>query len=294
MAVLVAGATGFVGKQIALSLKRNGQDVRALVRGGAQSPRATELLSAHVQVVDGDVREPATLAKACENIDAVVCTVTTMPHGTDDGLRRVDRDGVLALMDAAERAGAGKFVYTSYSGNLRVASPLETAKRDCEARLLGSRMNAVVLRPSYFMEVWLGPHLGVDPGNGSVRIYGSGEGKVSYISGFDVATIAAATVQHDTGKQAILELGGPEALSQLDAVRIFERVLGVSCRLDFVPVDVLRTQYASSDPLQKTFAALMLNYDAGDVIPGAVELAGEYGVPLRSVADYAATLAGGA
>jgi len=290
MTVLVVGATGFVGGQIALSLKRRNHDVRGLVRGGAASPKAADLLSAGVNVIDGDLRDPATLPAACLGIDTVVCTATTMPTGADDGIRRVDHEGVLALIEAAGRAGVRKFVYTSYSGNLRIPSPLETAKRDCEARLLGSRMQAVVLRPSYFMEVWLGPHLGVDPVHGSVRIYGSGENKVSYISGFDVADYGVAAVERDTGTHAVLEMGGPEAISQLDAVRTFERVLGVSCRLEFVPVEAVRARYDSGDPLQKTLGALMLGCDRGDVIPGALDLAKEYGVTLRSVADYAATM----
>jgi NADH dehydrogenase len=290
MTVLVVGATGFVGQQIAVSLKRRNHDVRGLVRGGARSPKAAGLLSAGVRVIEGDLRDPATLASACSGVEAVVCTVTTMPTGADDGLRRVDHEGVLALMEAAEGAGVRKFVYTSYSGNLRTPSALETAKRECEARLLRGRMQAVVLRPSYFLEVWLGPHLGVDPVNGSVRIYGSGNGKVSYISGVNVAEYGVAAVERETGRQAVLEMGGPEALSQLDAVRVFERVLGVSCRLEFVPVEALRARHESPDPLQNSFGALMLNYDAGDVIPGAAALASEYGVTLRSVADYAATL----
>jgi uncharacterized protein YbjT (DUF2867 family) len=142
------------------------------------------------------------------------------------------------------------------------------------------------------MEVWLGPHLGVDPLNGSVRIYGPGDAKVSYVSGFNVADFAAEAVSRDTGKHAILEIGGPDALSQLDVVGVFERVLGVSCRLDFVPLEALRARYEVPDPLQKTFAALMLNLAGGDPIPDAPALAREYGITLRSVEDHAATLRG--
>jgi hypothetical protein len=84
-------------------------------------------------------------------------------------------------------------------------------------------------------------------------------------------------------------MGGPEPLSQLEAVRLFERTLGSTFRLEFVPPEALRQQHQSPDPLQQTFAALMLGYDQGDVISGAAALAAEYGVVLRSVADYAST-----
>ena len=290
MAILVVGGTGLVGRQVAVALQRRNGSVRALVRGGSAHPKAGELESEGIQIVDGDLRRPQSLAIACEGIDAVVCTATTMPTGVDDGLRRVDHDGVLALIDAAEGAGAKKFVYTSYSGNLRRQSALETAKRDCEARLLQSSMNAVVLRPTYFMEVWLGPHLGFDPMNGRARIIGAGEAKISYISASNVAEFAVSALLRETGKQAILELGGPEPLSQLDVVRIFERTLGTTCQLDFVPVEALQQQHSSADPLQRTFAALMLGCADGDVIPGAAALAKEYGIQLRSVQQYAESL----
>jgi NADH dehydrogenase len=211
-----------------------------------------------------------------------------MPSCANDGLHRVDHQGCLALIDAAKQAGVKKFVYVSYSGNIREDSPLETAKRECENRLLQSPMQAVILRPSYFMEMWLSPALGFDPANAAARIYGDGQGKVNYISAFDVADFAVAAATRDyASKNHILEMGGPDALSQLDAVGIFEQKRGQKFKLDYVPLDALRAQHSSTDPLQKTFGALMLGYTRGDVIPGAVAVAQEYGIRLRSVAEYA-------
>lgn len=290
MSTLVAGATGLVGQQIALTLQRKTGHVRALVRGGGSNPKANNLASAGIEIVAGDLATPDTLAQACTGVETVVCTVSAMPTAADDGLRRVDRDGVLALINAADRAGVKKFVYTSYSGNIRTDCPLHTAKRDCEARLLQTGMNAVILRPSYFMEVWLSPALGFDPLGGTVRIYGTGEQPVSYISALDVAELASAAALRSTGKQAILEMGGPEPISQLDAVRVFESLLGTKCKLEFVPFEALEQQHHSTDPLQKSFAALMIAYAQGDVIPGAAALGREYGTALRSVSDYASGL----
>jgi uncharacterized protein YbjT (DUF2867 family) len=289
MSILVAGSTGFVGGEIALRLSQRELRVRALVRGGTAHPKAKRLQDAGIEIVNGDFTVPETLAAACQGIEAVVSTVTSMPSGANDGLRRVDHDGTLALIAAAGRAGVKRFVYVSYSGNIRADSPLETAKRACENQLLKGPMQAVILRPSYFMEVWLSPALGFDPGNGCARIYGSGDAKVSYISAFDVAdfAVAAATKEY-RDQNTILEMGGPEPISQLDAVRIFEQAFGTELKVNSLPEQAIQEQHGSSDPLQKTFAALMLACAKGDSISGARELAEKYGIALRSVAEYAA------
>lgn len=285
---LVVGATGLVGQQIALGLRHQGRRVRALVRGGTHHEKSAPLIRAGVEIVDADLTKPESLPTACAGVETVLSTATSMPHGKDDGLRRVDRDGTLALIDSAERAGVRHFVYTSYSGNIRVDSPLETAKRDCEKRLLSSKMRVTILRPSYFMEMWLSPALGFDPANGRARIYGSGDAKVSYISLHDVVAFALAVATNPTHPSAILEMGGPESLSQLDALGIFKRTLGKKVEVDRIPLAALEEQHRSSDPLEKTFAALMISYARGDKIPGAVETARRYGVTLHSVSESAA------
>lgn len=286
---LVVGATGLVGQQIALSLRQQRRAVRAIVRGGVRYEKAGPLVSAGVEVVDADLTKPETLAPACSGIDNVLCTATSMPHGRDDGLRRVDHEGVLALIDSAERAGVRRFVYTSYSTNIRENSPLETAKRACENRLLAGKMRVTILRPSYFSEVWLSPAMGFDPANSRARIYGPGDGHVSYISLHDVVAFAVAAAAEPPDSSVILEMGGPDSPSQLEVVKIFERTLGRKFELDTVPLAALAEQHRSSDPLQKTFSALMIAYSKGDVIPSSLETARHYGVKLHSVSDYAAT-----
>ena len=287
MSILVVGATGFVGGQVAQKLRRQGESVRALIRGGDSHPKVQPLRAAGIEVVNGDLTVPGTLEPACRGISTVVTTATSMPTAANDGLRRVDLDGTMALIEAAERAGVKRFVYISYSGNIQIASPLETAKRTCENRLLRSSMQTVILRPSYFAEVWLSPALGFDFVSGAIRIYGSGEAKGSYISAFDVADFAVVAAVGKEDEHTILEMGGPQPLSQLDAVKIFEQALEKKFQLQHVPAEALQQQYSSPDPLQKTFAALTLGYIQGGEIKGAQETAKKYGIRLTSVGDYA-------
>jgi uncharacterized protein YbjT (DUF2867 family) len=289
MIILVAGSTGLVGGDVALKLQERGHKVLALARGGRLHPKSKRLLDAGMEVLDGDLTRPDTLLAACSGVEAVVTTVSSMPSGADDGLRRVDHEGTLSLIDAAVRQGVRRFIYTSFTENIQEDCALTTAKRGCEARLLSGPMEAVILRPSYFMEIWLSPALGFDPFGGTARICGAGEAKISYISAYDVADFAvAAAAKLYPQKNVVLELGGPEPTSQLDAIFMFEQALGKEIKLDHLPVEALRAQHQSSDALQKTFAALMLTYANGDIVKDAAGAAQAHGIRLLSVADYAA------
>ena len=87
--LLVVGATGLVGKEVALRLRKKGAAVRAMVRGGASRAEAKGLLDSGAEVVDGDLTQADTLARAGVGIHTLVCTATSMPQGKDDGLKHV-------------------------------------------------------------------------------------------------------------------------------------------------------------------------------------------------------------
>ena len=97
----------------------------------------------------------------------------------------------------------------------------------------------------------------------------------------------AAVTRNHAIKNTVLEIGGPDGFSQLDVVSAFEQTLGSKMKLHFIPLQVLEEQHRSSDPVQKTFAALMPGYAKADFIEGASSMAERYGITLRSVAQYA-------
>jgi uncharacterized protein YbjT (DUF2867 family) len=285
---LVVGATGLVGGTVARHLRERGLEVSALVRGGPTRKEAAGLTQAGVRVAAGQLEDHESVATACAGVDTVTCTVTAMPAAAGDALKRIDHDGILGLIETAESAGVQRFVYVSYSAGINVDSPLGQAKRACEARLAASAMESVVLMPSFFMQVWLGPHLGFDVANARARIYGDGTAGISYVSALDVARFAVAAATMPGPMREKVEIGGPEVLSQLDAVALFERVHGRDFAIETVPVSALEAQRQSPDPLQQTFAALMLSCAQGNPVPSARANADRYGVRLASVEDYVA------
>jgi len=95
------------------------------------------------------------------------------------------------------------------------------------------------------------------------------------------------SLDNPVARDAILELGGPEPLSPLAVVSIFEESSGRSFAVTHVPAAALRQQVRTADDsLQEAFAALMLSHEDGDVIDMA-ETSQAFSVPLSSVRDYA-------
>ena len=286
--ILVAGATGYLGGDICRRLTSAGRPVRALVRKTSDPGTVAALLKLGAEIVEGDLRDQSSLATACRGATAVVSTVTTTrTRQPGDGLATTDEQGQLALVEAAEAAGVKKFVYVSFSGGVGGDDALTHAKRTVEQRLARSRMRWTILRPTCFMEAWLSPALGFDFPNARATIYGSGRNRMSWISLGDVAAFAVIALDDPAADNQTIELGGPEALSPLEVVDIFEEIGGRPFEVQHVPEEALRAQAAgASDPMERAFATLMLGYANGDEIP-MEETLERFPVKLTSVADYA-------
>jgi uncharacterized protein YbjT (DUF2867 family) len=284
---LVVGATGLLGSEICRALAAEGKPVRALVRTTSDQSKVAQLESLGVEIAVGDLKDPSSLDAACRGASAVISTASaTISRQEGDSIQTVDLEGQLSLINAANAAGISQFVLISFPQS-DLEFPLQTAKRAVEEHLKSSGLTYTILQPAIFMEVWLSPALGFDAANAKAQIYGSGENKSSWISYKDVAKFSIASLDNPAARNAVIELGGPEALSPLEVVRIFERALGQKFDIQHVPEDALRQQRESAiDPLQQTFAALMLDYSRGTVINMEKTLQ-NFSVQLISLKDFA-------
>lgn len=265
---LVVGATGLVGGAVCRRLLAAGKPVRALVRPTADRAKVQALEAKGAALAEGDLKDGLSLDRACRGVSAVISTASaTLSRQSGDSIETVDRDGQIRLVDAAKAAGAERFVFISFRKNPHLDHPLHAAKRAVEEHLSRSGLVYTILEASYFMEVWLSPAVGFDAANGRARIYGSGRNKISWISFEDVAQFAVAPLDQRAWRNAVIQIGGPDALSPLEVVRIFEEVGGRPFSVEHVPEEALRAQKAAAtDSLQESFAGLMLGYARGDAI----------------------------
>ncbi|MGA3078409.1 MAG: SDR family oxidoreductase [Bryobacteraceae bacterium] len=264
---LIVGATGLVGGEICRRLAADRKPVRALVRPAGDASRIDELRAAGAELATGDLKDPASIQAACAGATAVLSTASSVlsrqPGDTIDG---VDRIGQLQLIEAAAAAGVKHFVYVSFSP-MAEDFALQRAKREVEQALISSGMAYTILRPTFFMEIWLSPALGFDVAARRARIYGAGENPISWISFPNVAEFAVRSLDTPTARNATFTLGGPEAIAPLQVVRIFEELGGAPFTVEYVLESVLRAGKASARrALDEAFAALSLAYAHGDAI----------------------------
>jgi uncharacterized protein YbjT (DUF2867 family) len=246
-----------------------------------------QLKSFNVEIAQGDLKKRSSLDAACQGASAVISTASsTLSRQEGDSIQAVDLEGQLSLIDAAKAANVSHFVLISFPP-IDIEFPLQTAKRAVEDHLKTSGLTYTILQPTIFMEVWLSPALGFDAANAKAQIYGSGENKISWISYKDVAKFVVASIDNSEARNAVIELGGPEAFSPLEVLRIFEKVKGQKFDIQHVPEEALREQRESaSDPLQQSFAGLMLNYSQGSIVD-MQETLQKFPMRLTSIKDYA-------
>jgi len=143
-----------------------------------------------------------------------------------------------------------------------------------------------ILQPTYFMEIWLGPALEFDYAHAKAVIYGEGKNKISWIAIKDVASFAVASIDNPAAQNAVIQLGGPDDLSVLDAVEIFEQESGQTFELQNIPDEELRAQMAAPDSLGQTFSGLMIGLNEVGPID-MKETLRNFPIQLTSVREYA-------
>src|SRR3954469_854645 len=217
--LLLTGATGLLGHAVVRRLTARGIPTRCLVR----DPRRLGPERGRVQLAIGDLGDPASWRNALRGIDAVV----HLAGGARDQPRATveELNGLAAwrLLRAAERAGAGHFVWIAPLG----ATPhhpmrMQRAKALAAAALAEATIptttfaHSLIYAPGDRHLRWL-ERLGSLP---AVPLAGRGIARTQPLWAEDAAGCVLAALDRAPERRARYELAGPETLTQREFVRI--------------------------------------------------------------------------
>jgi uncharacterized protein YbjT (DUF2867 family) len=225
--VLLAGATGYLGKHIAEQLSKSDYQTRLIVR----NKQKVQFDSDAFEIVEAEVTKPDTIKNVCENIDVVISTVGITRQ--KDGLTYMDVDyqANVNLIEEAKRKGVKKFIYVSVLNgakfrNLKICE----AKEQLGDYLKKSGLDYCIIRPNGFFSD-MGDFLNMAKG-GRVYLFGDGKLEANPIHGEDLAKVCVEAI---SSEQQEINVGGPDILSQNEIAAMALKAMSKKVKITHLP-----------------------------------------------------------
>ncbi|MFN0123256.1 MAG: SDR family oxidoreductase [Blastocatellia bacterium] len=250
--ILLAGASGQLGRGVIAELKQQGYVVRALTREAAKL-RDTGADEIH----EADLADTRRLEGAAAQCDAVIsCAGASMDMNTWRDRRtfnEIDWQGNLNLLTETRRARAGKFVYVSLAGGerLRQLEYADAHERFVES-LRASGLAYTVVRPTGFFSFMLEILRYAEKGAG--LLLGDGQCLTNPIHEGDVAR---ACVESLAREAADFPIGGPETFTRRAITELAFATIGQPARLLPLPPGVFRAMVSPLRLVNPRIHALM-------------------------------------
>ena len=225
--VLVAGATGYLGKHLLAALKKHGHSTIALARNPKKLPE-----DAADTIIQAEVTQPETLDGVCQNVDVVISCVGITRQ--KDGLTYMDVDyqANANLLKEALRSGVNKFIYVSLLNgrSLRKLKMVDAKERFVD-KLKASGIGHTVIRPNgFFSDMQEVLHMAQ---KGKVYLFGDGKFRGNPIHGSDLAEFIVEKME---SREKELDVGGPDLLSQNQIAELAFEAIGKKKKITHIPI----------------------------------------------------------
>jgi uncharacterized protein YbjT (DUF2867 family) len=233
MKVLVAGATGVVGREVVLLLNQTGHFVRTLSQ---RSGRAESLRRIADEVRVLDATKANDVAGTCEGLEVLISALGAPVSPSGKGRRSfadVDLQANLNLLAEARRAGVRRFVYVSVfttpvyadTAYVKAHARVERAIRESGLEYGFVRTTGVFGSLAELLPMAL---------KGPVPVIGDGSALTNPIDERDVAEAALCAAMAPESNE--VDIGGPETLSRRQIAEAGFTALGLPARLLTMPL----------------------------------------------------------
>lgn len=265
--ILVTGGTGFVGRHLVPRLRKEGVPLRIIAR---DPERARSFAGAGVELLQGDISDPASLRRAAAGAERIIHLVGIIQEGKDITFRSVHVEGTMNVLAAAKRAGVRQFFFQSALGTRRdAASAYHRTKWEAEELVRRSGLPWTILRPSLIygpgdlFTMRLAEMMRMSP---VLPVIGSGRSKVQPLYIDDACSCILKAVASDEFLNRTFEVGGPEQLTYEEVTRAVADAMGIRRPVLRLPFLLMRTLARTAEavlpkPPVTTDQLLMLQED---------------------------------
>lgn len=230
--ILFVGATGRLGRPVAIALARWGFSVRALVRDMA---RGKSLSAAGIELCEGDVTQPQTLVSAMAGCEGVY--ISLRGTNTVASYEANEVQGVENLVNAAANAELQRVIYLSGAGrtvgNERYF-PVRV-KQACENTLRQGGVPFTILRATHFME-----SLPMFIRGNTAEILGRQPHRYHYLAAEDYARMLSGALRSEHAANKVLTLLGPQPYTMREALEIYLARIHPGMKIKTLPLPLLR------------------------------------------------------
>lgn len=235
MKLLVVGATGTLGRQVARQALDEDHEVRCLVRN---PNKAIFLKEWGAEIVKGDLCDRATLTAALSGVDAVIDAATAR---VTDNLRARDVDwaGKVNLIQETKAAGVDRYIFFSIINAEQYPEvPLMDIKRCTELFLAESGLNYTVLQLAGFMQGLISQY--AIPILEEQVVWVSGESTpIAYMNTQDIARFAVRALSVPATEKKTFPVVGTKAWGAYEIMNLCENLSGKTTRISRISLTVL-------------------------------------------------------
>jgi uncharacterized protein YbjT (DUF2867 family) len=248
MRVLVAGASGHLGRALVAELRERGNEVRALVRDASRAPQADEVVVADAAVVPLD--------DALAGVDTVFSVLggsSRVDRGPRKPFARLDTVPNLNLLRAAERLHVKRFGYVAMLDGPRYRdNPYCGAHEDVVDALRASPVAATIVRANGFFSAY--DELIDQARKGRARHVGDPAARSNPIHDADLAVVCADALEEGADE---VEVGGPETFTRREELELINEIVGRGRTAKRVPGALSRAAPVLLRPLDPRRAAML-------------------------------------
>jgi uncharacterized protein YbjT (DUF2867 family) len=225
--ILVVGATGTNGREVVNRLAAAGEHIRAMVRNPA---KAGDLRIANVEVVAGDLDDPASLVAALAGVDRVF-----FASAVDQRFVAWFRNFLVAARQTSKPHVVKLSAFGADTGS---SSEILRQHGETDKLLADSALRFTILRPNAFYQNMLWSA-------GTIKDHGAfyvpmRDAKQSLVDVRDIAAVAVEALTGPGHEGHVYELTGPESLSYHDVAAKLSVVLGRSIQYVDVPLEAAK------------------------------------------------------